>query len=274
MFLSFRSLLSIAVLAAALGLPAFGQDAADKKQPKDEKKAPAVNAKDAVKNLTAEQVAEAAIFVYGRGGGRAVLNQIRKTAIEKGKTSVTSADGQTQQASYARWTQRADTIDKEKIRLDQEFPNARYSLVLNEDKIFGIYNESVFTPRDDASRAFQNQVVHGLEAMLRYKENESKIELAGQEKIQGVEYHLLDVTDKAGRKTRFYISVKSYRVMVLDYEDEGVKYRRKFYDYNYAQGTLVPFRTVLWAGDKVVEETEIGTVTFGQKIDDNIFSAG
>src|SRR4029078_3822841 len=118
-------------------------------------------------------------------------------------------------------------------------------------------------PRDDASRAFQNQVVHGLEAMLRYKENESKIELAGQEKIQGVEYHLLDVTDKAGRKTRFYISVKSYRVMVLDYEDEGVKYRRKFYDYNYAQGTLVPFRTVLWHGDKAVEETEIGTVTFG-----------
>ena len=270
MFLSFRSLLSIAVLAAALGLPAFGQDAADKKQPKDEKKAPAVNATDA----RVGRITVLLNFVYGRGGGRAVLNQIRKTAIEKGKTSVTSADGQTQQASYARWTQRADTIDKEKIRLDQEFPNARYSLVLNEDKIFGIYNESVFTPRDDASRAFQNQVVHGLEAMLRYKENESKIELAGQEKIQGVEYHLLDVTDKAGRKTRFYISVKSYRVMVLDYEDEGVKYRRKFYDYNYAQGTLVPFRTVLWAGDKVVEETEIGTVTFGQKIDDNIFSAG
>lgn len=275
MFSRFRSLLSLAVVAAAVTGAAHGQDAQDKKEQKEEKKpAPVLSAKDALKNPTAEQVTEASIFIYGLGGGRAVLNQIRKTAIERGKTSVTSADGQTQQASYARWTQRADTLEKEKIRLDQDFPTARYSLVLNEDKIFGIYNDSVFTPRDDASRAFQNQVVHGLDALLRYKENESKLELAGKEKVQGVEYFLIDVTDKAGRKTRFYVSAKTYRVMMLDYEDQGVKFRRKFYDYNYAQGTLVPFRTVLWADDKVVEETEIGTVTFGQKIDENIFSAG
>ena len=38
--------------------------------------------------------------------------------------------------------------------------------------------------------------------------------------------------------------------------EDGVKYRRKFYDYNYAQGTLVPYRTVLWANDKQIEETE------------------
>ena len=274
MFVRFSTLLSLAVIAAALCISTPGQEEAGKKKENGEKKAAAVNAKDAAKNVTAEQVAEASIFIYGLGGGRAVLNQIRKTAIEKGKTSVTSADGQTQQASYSRFTQRADTLDKEKIRLDQDFPSARYSLVLNEDKIFGIYNDSVFTPREDASRAFHNQVVHGLEALLRYKENESKLDLAGKEKIQGVEYYLIDLTDKAGRKTRFYISVKSYRVMMLDYEDEGVKYRRKFYDYNIAQGTLVPFRTVLWADDKMIEETVIGTVTFGQKLDETIFSAG
>jgi hypothetical protein len=52
------------------------------------------------------------------------------------------------------------------------------------------------------------------------------------------------------------------------------KYRRKFYDYNYAQGTLVPFRTVLYAGDKQIEETQTLTITFGQKIEDNMFQAG
>ena len=51
-----------------------------------------------------------------------------------------------------------------------------------------------------------------------------------------------------------------------------MKYRRKYYDYNYAQGTLVPYRTVLWADGKIVEETEIGTVTYGQKIDEALFS--
>lgn len=266
--------MSVSVFILASAVAGFGQEAAAKKDAQKTEKKAAVSAKDAMKNPTAEQVAESTIFIYGLGGGRAVLNQIRKTAIERGRISVTTADGATQQATYSRWTQRAETLDKEKIRLDQEFPTARYSLVLSGDKIFGIYNDSVFTPREDASRAFNNQIVHGLEALLRYKENGSRIELAGKEKIQGVDYNLMDVTDKAGRKTRFYISVKTFRVMMLDYEDEGVKYRRKFYDYNYAQGTLVPFRTVLWAGDKVVEETEIGTVTFGQKIDEGIFLAG
>lgn len=242
---------------------------------KNEKKsANAQAARELAKNPTAEVVAESVIFVYGLGGGRATLNQIRKTALERGKISVLNADGKTDQATYRRWTQRAETLSKEKIRLDQEFPTARYALVFNDQKIFGIVDDQVFTPRDDASRAFENQIVHGLEALLRYKENESKLDLNGKEKILGVEYFIVDVTDKQSRKTRFYISSKSFRVMMLDYEEEGIKYRRRFYDYNYAQGTLFPFRTTLWAGDKVIEETEVGTVTFGQKIDEAMFSGG
>ncbi len=62
--------------------------------------------------------------------------------------------------------------------------------------------------------------------------------------------------------------------MAIEFEDAGVKYRRRFYNYNYAQGTLVPYRSVLYANDKIVEETEIGTVTFGQKIDETMFSIG
>ncbi|MEO6334144.1 MAG: hypothetical protein ABIO91_04100 [Pyrinomonadaceae bacterium] len=257
----------------------FGQQAATtSKEDKKAASAARLALKDAktkdVKNVTADQVAESTIFIYGAGGGRTVLNQIRKTAIERGKISITTPEGRVDNATYHRWTQRAETLSKEKIRLDQEFTNASYSLIFNDEKIFGIVDDSVFTPREDASTAFENQIVHGLEALLRYKENESKIESAGKEKMFGVEYHLLDVTDKQSRRTRFYISAKTYRVMMLDYEHAGVKYRRKFYDYNYAQGTLVPFRTALWAGEKLVEETEVGTITFGQKIDDTIFSAG
>jgi hypothetical protein len=241
---------------------------------KDEKKPNAQAAKDAAKNPTAEVVAESVIFIYGLGGGRATLNQIRKTALERGKLSVVNAEGKTESATYQRWTQRAETLSKEKIRLDQQYPTANYALVFNEEKIFGIVDDQVFTPRDDASRAFENQIVHGLEALLRYKENESTLTLIGKEKILGVEYFILDVTDKQSRKTRFYVSSKTFRVMMLDYEEEGTKYRRKFYDYNYAQGTLFPFRTTLWAGDKMIEEVEVGTVTFGQKIDEAKFSGG
>ena len=37
---------------------------------------------------------------------------------------------------------------------------------------------------------------------------------------------------------------------------------------------VVPYRTVLWADDKIVEETNVGTVTFGQKVDEELFKAG
>jgi hypothetical protein len=252
----------------------------EKKSPeaKDEKKssekAPAaISSKEAAKNATAEQVAESAVFIYGGIGGRQTLNQIRKTAIERGKIIVTNDQGKTEQATYQRWTQRAETLDKEKIRLELGFPTATYSLVFNQAKIFGIVNDRSFVPQDDTARSFENHIVHGLEALLRYKENESTIALNGKEKILGVEYYLLDVTDKLARKTRFYISAKTFRVMMLEYEDAGTKFRRKFYDYNYAQGTLVPYQSTLWAGEKKVEEIEVGTITFGQKVDDALFIA-
>ncbi len=137
--------------------------------------------------------------------------------------------------------------------------------------MFGIFNDAVFTPREDASKAFEDQIWHGLEALLRYKENGSTIALAEKEKIMNVEFYVLDVTDKQNRRTRFYISSKTLRVMILEYDENGVKMRRKFYDYNLAQGTLVPFRSVLLANDKQVEETNVQTISFGQKVEEDIF---
>lgn len=275
MLLRFRTFLTLCLLAAS-SLAAFGQtDALQKPATRPTPTpAPVAAAKLDLKNLTAEQVAEFAIFWYGLGGGRQTLNQIRKTTLERGTANITNAEGKVDRVPYQRFVIRGETLAKEKIRLDQEFPSARYSLIHAEEKIFGIYNNTVFTPREDASKGFENQIVRSIDALLRYKENESKLDLAPKEKVMGVDYYVVDVTDKQERKTRFYVSAKSFRVMMLAYEEGGVKYKRKFYDYNYAQGTLVPFRTVLWADEKIMEEGEVGTITFGQKVDEGLFTAG
>lgn len=280
MLFRFKTLFFLTVVSMT-GALAFGQEApktdAKRAEPTPTPVATpvplsAAAAREAAKNPTAEQIAETTIFLYGFGGGRATLNQIRKTALERGRIHVLNAEGRMEQAAYQKWTTRGETLAKEKIRLDQEFPSAKYSLVYSDEKTFGIFGDSVFTPRDDAARAFQNQIFFGLESLLRYKENGSTLTLVGKDKIAGVDFHVVDVTDKQSRKIRFYISAKSFRVLMLEYEDGGVKYRRKYYDYNTAQGTLFPFRTVLYADGKVVEETDIGTVTYGQKIDDNLYS--
>jgi len=267
--------LIFAVVSNAAAQDASAKPAAEKSDQKSDKKKQdnKKQSGDADKNATAEQVAESTVVIYGGLGGRASLNQIRKTTIERGKISVVNAEGKTEQANYERLILRADSIDKERVRFNQEFPSAKYALVYSDDKIFGIFNDSVFTPREDASKAFQNHLWHGIEALLRYKENGSTLELVGREKMMNVDLYVIDVTDKQKRKTRYYISSKTFRVMMLEYAEDNVKYRRKFYDYNYAQGTLVPYHSILWANDKQVEETRIQTITFGQKVEENIFQA-
>ncbi len=274
-FLRSNIVLSTAVVILFLAVPFFGQnDAQPTPTPTPAPAAtPAValNSKDPAKAFTPEQIADSAIFIYGFGGGSKLLDQIRKTTIEKGKLTETKPDGKIENASYTRYILRGASLAKDKIRLDQEFSNARYSLVKNEENFFGIYNNTQFVPNDDAAKKFENGIFRGIDVLLRYKEDECKIESLGREKLMGVEFYVLDVMDKKERKTRFFVSVKSLRVMQLTYEEGGVKYKRKFYDQRYAQGTLVPYRTVLTANDKVIEQTDIGTITFGQKVEEDLF---
>ncbi|MGH9948587.1 MAG: hypothetical protein ACRD6X_15520, partial [Pyrinomonadaceae bacterium] len=191
---------------------------------------------------------------------------------ERGKLAITGADGQTVNANYERWVNRGEP-GKDKFRLDQELPTATYAMVRDEGKVFGIYDDKVFQPREDAIASFQDRLIHSIDSLLWYKENGSKIELAGRDKIMGVEFHLIDLTDKNENKTRYYVSARSFRVMMLDYETGGVKYLRKFRDYKYAQGVLVPYITELRVDGKIIEETRVGTVTFGQKLEDGLFAA-
>ena len=166
---------------------------------------------------------------------------------------------------------RGENSAAEKIRLDQQYPTASYALISDDKGVFGIYNNSVFVPREDAIKSFEHRTIHGIDALLRYKENGSTLALAGRDKRLGVDFYQIDVTDKEGRKTRFLVSVKSFRVMMLEYEEGGVKYLRKFYDYNYAQGTLVPYHSVLYADDKIIEEIEVNSIVFGQKVEETLF---
>jgi hypothetical protein len=231
------------------------------KQSKADKNAPP-------KQFTAEQVVEGSILIYGGRGG---WSRIGKTAFERGKLVITAADGTTDNATYEKRIVRGDDVEKDKWRLDEKFPSVEFALIYNT-KIFGLLNDQVFTPRQDAIAGFESQMYHGLDTLIRYKENGSTLVLGEKHKSLGVEYYTVDVTDKSNRKTTFYISVRTLRVMWLEFTENSVKYTRRYYDYRYAQGLLVPYRTVLLHGDAQIEEGTMSTVTFGQKVEDSYFS--
>jgi hypothetical protein len=226
------------------------------------------------KEFTAEQIAETVILFAGT---RPALAQIRKTGVENGRMSRMKDNGQPEEVRYQLRFMHGDKIEKDKIRLDQKTPQAEYSIIKNEEHIFGIINGSPFTPRADTAAEFLSQQTHSIEALLRYKENDSKLASAGKDKQQGIDMYVLDLTDKANHKTRYFISAKYFRVLWLEYEDTPpdsstpIKYVKRFYDYRYAQNTLVPYRTVLMVDGKQTLETRILTVTYGVKMEDSLF---
>src|SRR5215510_9081342 len=232
---------------------------------------------DQVKDLTAEQVAETAIAMAGNGFGRAVLTQIRRNGLEIGKETRTRADGKSEESRYELRFVHGEKPEQDKVRIDSKTPQAGYSLVYGEGRLFGIINGATFTPKPDTAADFISKQAHSIDALLRYKENESKVTTAGKDKQQGIDLYVIDLVDKADRKTRYFISAKTFRILLLEYEETppgggtAVKYTKRFYDYRVAQGTQVPFRTVTMEDGKLTSETHILTITYGVKMDDALF---
>lgn len=245
--------------------------------------APDLNAQERQGQLpTAEQVAETVIGVYGGyprrpDVSRAILAQVRRNGIERGRTTQRLDDGRTEELTYERRFMRGENSGADKIRLDRRSPQLEYSLIYTGGQVRGVIGGASYTPREDATADFLSRARHDIDALLRYRENSSTIALAGRDRQRNIEMFMLDLTDRESRRTRYFISARTFRVLWLEYdgaEQPGVtpvRYKRTFHDYNYAQSTLVPFRSVLYAGNQQIEESRILTVTYGVRMDESVF---
>jgi hypothetical protein len=223
--------------------------------------------------FTAEQIVESVILIYGSRPG---LEQIRRNGVERGRITRTTTEGNQEELEYERRFIRGENLDKDKIRIDQKLPTMEYSLIFGDGKLWGLINGAAFTPKSDTSASFISQHHHSLDSLLRYKECGSTITLVGKDAQKGLDLYVIDLEDKDKRKTRYYISARSLRVLWLEYEEGNpggvpVKYTRKFLDYRVVQQTLAPYRTVLMEGDKQSQETRVLTITYGVKVSDSIF---
>jgi hypothetical protein len=225
-------------------------------------------------NFTAEQVVESVIIFYGTRPG---LEQIRRNGAERGKVTRFPTQGNPEESNYERRFIRGDSLEKDKIRLDQRLSTMEYSLIYREGKIWGVINGTPFTPREDAASNFISQHHHSLDSLLRYKESGSTISLVGKEQQKGLDLFVVDLEDKENRKTRFFVSARSLRVLWLEYQEAPtagaapVKYVKKFLDYRVVQQTLVPYKIVLFEDGRQSQETRLLTITYGAKVDDSLF---
>lgn len=273
-----RSTFALIVLCA-LFVHAAAQDPkpAAQETPKKETPAKETPVKENKSNqdvkFTAEQVVESVILIYGT---RPALDHIRRNGIERGKITRYNPEGNAEEANYERRFIRGENLDKDKIRLDQKMPTLEYSLIFGEGKLFGLINGAAFTPKQDAAASFISQHHHSIDSLLRYKECGSTLTLVGKDQQKGLDLFVVDITDKEQRKTRYYISAKSLRILWLEYEEgvpggTAVKYTKKFLDYRPVQQTLVPYRTLLYENGRELQEVRVLTITYGIKVSDSIF---
>jgi len=275
------ALLALGAFIVSMALPGATQASAVNQDPKPDPKQETKQEKHEEpkadikldSKFTAEQVVESVILIYGSRPG---LEQIRRNGIERGKITRFPAEGNPEEANYERRFVRGENLDKDKIRLDQKLPTMEYSLIFGEGKLWGLINGATFTPKQDTTANFISQHHHDLDSLLRYKECGSTLTLVGKEQQKGLDLFVIDLTDKNQRKTRFFISARSLRVLWLEYE-EGVpggvpvKYTRKFLDYRVVQQTLAPYRILLLEDGRQSQETRVLTITYGVKVNDSIF---
>lgn len=306
------ALLAAAILLAGSSLQAAAQDQ-EKKKPddppaakkedgkvpsskeleKDKKKLEQDKTKSNEPKLSqGEANAELAILAFG---GRKSLETARGSIQEEGTIRLATDQGDLTGPYKLR------SIRKEKswldlLRVDLELsatdasggsntPAIKYIIGFNGATVWSAQNNQYVNPRPEAEVAFRAQLTREYTALLRYKEDGSKVDYVGPETIVGVDTTALDLTTPNGEKTRYWVSSGSknksgtFRILHAEYElklsadKPATRYHIAYYyaPFRVVQNTLVPARRVMTQDGKFVQEINLTNITYSAKLDPEIF---
>lgn len=233
-----------------------------------------------------ESIVEIAIIAYGT---RKQLDTARAAIQEEGTIRLATDQGDLT-GSYSLRSMRREKTWQDLLRVDLELhtpeadsgartPPIKYVVGFNGASVWSAQNNQYVTPRPEAEMAFRAQLTHEYMALLRYKEDGSKLELVGPEKVVGLDTNAIDLTNPNGEKTRFWVSTKTYRVLHAEYQlkmhddQPPVKYRISYTytPFRVVQNTLVPSRRVMTQDGKFVQEITLNNIVYSAKLDPEIF---
>jgi len=234
----------------------------------------------------AEVTAELAILAYG---GRKQIETARSVIQESGTIRLATDQGDLT-GNYMLRSIRKEKTWLDLLRVDLELssadsqnqtPQIKYVIGFNGASVWSAQNGQYVTPRAGADVAFRAQLTHEYMALLRYKEDGSKLEFIGPETVVGVDTNVLEMTNTEGDKTRYWLSTKTYRVLHCEYElklVEGQPPTKYRIDYYYTplsnaivQNTLLPVRREMKQDGKFVQEIKLTNVQYSAKIEPEVF---
>ena len=241
-----------------------------------------------VKLTPAETAIELAILAYG---GRKQLDIARATILESGTIRLATEQGDLS-GNYLLRSIKKEKSSVDLLRVDLELspaenaqgqtaPPIKYVIGFNGASVWSAQNGQYVNARAGADIAFRAQLTHEYMALLRYKEDGSKLDYGGQETVVGVDSFVVDMTTSDGQKTRYWLSTKTYRVLHCEYELKLVegqpptKYRIDYYYTPFSaavvQNTLLPVRREMKQDGKFVQEIKLTNVQYSAKLDPEVF---
>jgi hypothetical protein len=240
-----------------------------------------------VKFSPVETIVELAIIAYG---GRKQLETVRAAIQEEGTIRLSTDQGDLT-GDYLLRSLRKEKTWQDLLRVDLNLVppggdarpgpggTVKYIIGYNGATVWSAQNNQYINPRPEAEAAFRAQLSREYMALLRYKEDGSKIELVGPETVVGVDTNVIDLTNPNGEKTRYWISTKTYRILHVEYElklaesQAATKYRISYFytPFRVVQNTLVPIRRVMMQDGKFVQEINLNNITYSAKLDPEVF---
>ncbi len=222
-----------------------------------------------------EEIVERSILFYG---GRAALYGIQRNGTLRALIKFFAPDGTREGKSVTKFI-RKQKLAEDLLMIDLELPGVRYIIGFDGQETWTIQDGEVQKASPEAAAAFRSAHEHSYEALLRYKENGSKLEYAGMKKLGTLELDIIEMTSPSGARTSYEISRKTGRVIYANYEDNSpskpnpTKYRLYFKDFKPVQNTLVPHEIQVFQDDKLIEERKLVESVFNIQIDEKAFKA-
>jgi hypothetical protein len=220
-----------------------------------------------------EDIVERSIILYY--GNRAGLYGIQRNGTLRALIKFFGDEGTREGKSVTKFI-RKEKLAEDLLMIDHELPGTRYIMGFDGQETWAIQDGEIQKPTQEAADAFRSAHEHGYEALLRYKENGSKLEYVGTNKLGTLEMDIVDMTSPSGAKTRYEISRRTGRVIYANYEDSKAgpaKYRLYFKDFKPVQNTWVPHEVQVFQDGKLIEERRLVESVFNIQLDEKAFKA-
>jgi len=159
-----------------------------------------------------EDVVERAIAFYG---SRAGIYTVQRNGTLRALVKLYTPEGKREGKSVTKFI-RKEKMKDDLLMIDLDFPDTRYIVGFDGKDVWSINNGEIQVLSNEAAKALRAAHEHSYEALLRYKENDGKLEYVGSTKLGTLEMDIIDLTLPGGARTRYEISRKSGRIIYLN----------------------------------------------------------